>query len=169
MFHATPALLGKAIRCRDCRKIFRVPAEPAKDDVGAEAGNPDVDILVAIECVVNGVDARRCPACGHTFSMQPRLAGKRIRCRGCKAMFGVLASVQRDVPAQKPAAQAPPSEPEPEVVEEPAPVIHDDGGDVLLAEPVGEDVLVAVRPRVSWRSRKPLEQVRGAFTIGPFR
>lgn len=61
-----------------------------------------------------------------------------------KAMCGVLSRVPCNVPAQEPGAPAPPSEPEPEVVEEPAPVIHDDAGDVLLHKPVGEDILVTL-------------------------
>lgn len=60
------------------------------------------------------------------------------------AMCGVLSRVQCNVPAQDPAAQAPPSEPDPEEIEDPAPVIHGDGGNVRPAKPFGEDILVTL-------------------------
>lgn len=191
MFHATPAILGKAIRCRQCRQTFRVPADPATAALGPEPEVPQPEILVAVECVVHGVDARRCPVCSRTFSMQPRFVGTRIRCRGCREPFIVLASTRpapsppaavprpaviptaaRPAPAAGPSLPPPPpprsAEPDPEVADDALPVIHEDGGDVLAVEPVGQPLVVAVRPRACWRSRLNVDPIRGPFRSGRF-
>lgn len=190
MFHATPSLLGKAIRCRECRKTFRVPADLTTAEFGPEPETPQPEILIAVECVVQGVDARRCPACSHTFSMQTKFIGKRIRCRGCRELFVVLASTQavgepattEDVseggfiedPPNPAHVSTPPSLPdpeshlEPEAADDSASVIHEDGGDVLAVEPAGDPLVVAVRPRACWRARMRYEPVRGPFRSGRF-
>lgn len=190
MFHATPVILGKAIRCRECRQTFRVPADPATAELGPETKVPQPEILVAVECVVQGVDARRCPACSHTFSMQPKFVGKRIRCRGCRTPFVVLATTQAcgqaapleafdeggfiedppepaSVSAKTPRPEPAP-EPEPELADDSSSVIHEDGGDVLPVEPVGEPLGVAVRPRACRRPRVRYEPIRGPFRSGRF-
>lgn len=190
MFHATPAILGKLIRCRECRRNFRVPTDPSTAELGREPDEPQREILVAVECVVQGVDARRCPACGRTFAMQPKFVGKRIRCRGCRVPFVVVESTraacrlaepeERDDsrPDETAAAAAAPAAahdvsipaigPEPELIEHLPPVVHEDSGDVMGVEPVDEPVVVAVRPRASWRSRLTYDPVRGPFRSGRF-
>lgn len=190
MFHATPLLLGKAIRCRECRQTFRVPADPSTAELGPEAESPQPEILVAVECIVQGVDGRRCPACSHTFAMQARFVGKRIRCRGCRVPFVVLASTHASQPRKDieappgvnalardrlstdsvsvPSVQDPASDSEQEVNDESQPIIHEDGGDLLPVEPAGEPLVVAVRPRACWRASLRSEPFRGPFRSGSF-
>jgi hypothetical protein len=55
-------------------------------------GREGVALPVAIPCVLDSQDARKCPQCGRTFRMQDRFAGKVIRCRGCKVIFRVTAT-----------------------------------------------------------------------------
>ncbi len=170
MFHATPALFGKAIRCRQCRKPFRIPSDPAKAELGPDRGEPQPQILIAVECIIDGADARQCPSCGRAFSMQPRFVGKKIRCRGCRMPFVVAATTGMAAPpavtlrrsAAKPseeaAAQPPRVEPptpaaEPELGATEPPIVYEDSGDVLDVAPMDEAVLVAVRPRGLVRRR----------------
>ena len=83
-FLATPAVLGKKIRCRGCRLPFRIPA-------GIPAAPPAERFVPrlpkATRATVDGMDVRRCPVCGRAFAMQPSLGGKTIRCRACRNMF----------------------------------------------------------------------------------
>lgn len=190
MFHAAPAILGKAIRCRECRKTFRVPADLASVELGPDPESAKPEILVAVECLAQGVDARKCPACSRVFSMQSKFIGKKFQCRGCGAPFVVLASsgaaaapsqveespkpdkavVAKTLPDASPGPAVPdaPAEPPRESADDLPPVIHEDSGDVLAAEPVGEPILVAVWPRRTWKDRKPLEPIRGPFRSGQF-
>lgn len=164
MFNADPAIYGKAIRCRGCRKPFLIPADPKTAELGPDRGEPQPEVPVAIECVIEGVDARECPSCGRTFSMQPRFVGKKIRCRGCRGPFVVAATTRKAsppaaperrpvaTPEQKESVQpVPAAEPEQAAVE--PPVIYEDGGEVLDVVPVDVPVLVAVRPRRMPRGR----------------
>lgn len=189
MFHATPAILGKAIRCRECRKTFRVPADLASAELGPERDSAQAEIPTAVECVVQGIDARKCPACSRAFSMQAKFVGKTCQCRGCGSPFIVLASSGaaaasgvEDLSTPKPAVAGTnsldpsPKSSEPDSLAEPPretapdapPVVHDDGGDVLAAEPADEPVWVAVRPRRTWKSRQPVEPIRGPFRSGRY-
>jgi len=181
MFHATPGILGRAIRCRACRKAFRVPLEPATADLGAKPAEDQPDMHVAEECVVNGLDARKCPNCHRTFAMNSKYVGKRIRCRGCRVQFVVLAStlsadgterIQRTAEptlAEASASQHPAlEEPEQEIAEEASPLIHEDCGDLLAADEAGQAIRAAVRPRPYWRTQLKYEPIRGPFRSGRF-
>lgn len=190
MFHAAPAILGKAIRCRECRKTFRVPADLTSLELGPNPESARPKIPVAVECFVQGVDTRMCPACSRVFSMQSKFIGKKFQCRGCRAPFVVHATsraatapsqveespkpektvVAKTLPDASPGPAMPDTlaEPPRESADDLPPVIHDDGGDVLSAEPAGEPILVAVRPRRTWKDRKPLEPIRGPFRSGQF-
>lgn len=55
---------------------------------------------LAIACVIDGHQARRCPQCHRAFRMHSAFAGKTIRCRGCKTVF----VVQADEPPAPPVA-----------------------------------------------------------------
>jgi len=126
LFHATPAALGKKIRCRGCRQIFHVPRDTSSVPLGAAvhaAANGD-EPRVAIACVKNGRDTRRCPQCAREFLMKPAFVGKTIRCRGCKASFRVAATEYTL----------------------PSPMVSDDVGKVMPNPPANERVLHAVRP-----------------------
>ena len=182
MFNAVPAIFGKAIRCRGCRKPFRIPDDPAIVAPPPEAKEPQHRMLIAVECVVDGVDARRCPACSRTFSMQRKFVDKVIRCRGCQTPFFVVSSSRTPATTTTPSS-APPAKSEVEAApadasgSEPplpgpfptvaaSPEASDDGGDVLDAAPAGEPVPVAVRPRRRWTTRPTIEPVRGPFRSG---
>jgi hypothetical protein len=180
MFHATPRVLGKAIRCRGCRKPFRVPLDPSKADLGPKSAAPQPEIRIAVECHVDGRDARRCPDCGRAFAMNPGYTGKRIRCRGCRVHFVVLASTRLAEGAEPVEAGMGPTsveapttelaiaeESEQEIAEESSTPIHEDYGDVA-AEDAGEALAAAVRPRAFWRTRLTYEPFRGPFRSGRF-
>ena len=181
MFHATPGVLGKAIRCRGCRKAFRVPLDPSKANLAPKTVPPQPEIHVAVECCVHGRDARRCPVCGRIFAMNTKYIGKHIRCRGCRGHFVVLASThlaERAKPGE--ASVAPTSveastaefaaaeESEQDIAEELSVPIHEDYGDVLAAEDAGEALEAAVKPRASWRTRLTYEPIRGPFRSARF-
>jgi len=181
MFHATPGILGKAIRCRACRKAFRVPLEPSSADLGAEPAADQPDMHVAVECLVHGLDARKCPNCHRTFAMNSKYVGKCIRCRGCRVPFVVLASTLLADGAEPvkctveptPSEGATPvhaatEEPEQEIAEGASPLIHEDCGDLLAAEEAGQSLRAAVRPRPHWRNQLKYEPIRGPFRSGRF-
>jgi hypothetical protein len=185
MFAAAPAIFGKTIRCRGCRKPFRIPRDPSVIEQAPVAEDVRHRILVAVECVVDGVDARRCPACSRAFSMQPQLMGKTIRCRGCRVPFYVTAASplqpQAEESKTRPSVQSPPNPREPrpnrslperlhsETSAAASPVaITEDGGDVLDAEPADEPVMVAIRPRPHWVTPVRYEPIRGPFRSGRF-
>ncbi len=96
LFFASPAILGKRIRCRGCRNIFGVPRQSASES-RPESSRSGAGIHqrlggslpVAIESLVNGIDVRSCPSCGHAFAMKARLAGATIRCRSCRCVYTV--------------------------------------------------------------------------------
>lgn len=95
LFLVTGAARGRKIRCRGCRQVFRVPKQITTafgESTGskmASRGSHD-RCPVAVPCVIDGQDARRCPTCGRSFMMKPSLAGKIIRCRGCRAEYKVV-------------------------------------------------------------------------------
>lgn len=93
LFHASPAVLGKRIRCRSCRQVFGVPPKLVADVRPRARRRPDGEtgrvLPVAIESVINGVDVRSCPTCGRAFAMTKRFAGATIRCRACRALYTV--------------------------------------------------------------------------------
>lgn len=179
MFHAAPAILGKAIRCRGCRKPFRIPADPESAELSPLPGDREPESLTAIECVIDGVDARECPACGRAFSMQPRFVGKKIRCRGCRVPFVVAATspkaasiavserrpvskVEKKMAAQPARAALPTSVSEPDQTVAEPPVISADVGEVLDVVPMDEPVLAAVRP-----GRLPRRQANTTEVLAP--
>ena len=190
LFHVTPAALGKKIRCRGCRGIFHVPKDTASVPLGPQENIPDPDRSlppVARPCVIDGRDARSCPECGRTFRMQDSLAGKTIRCRGCKVTFRVTASqplsAQSDHAEPAPSQAAAPGanqaaaasgqlhEPPPPASREPQPgprpLIFEDIGDFLddLLRP-GEKVPSVVRPRhVPPVARVPFNPMAAVITV----
>ena len=88
-FLVVPAVLGKTIRCRGCKRSFLIPvAKPMPVSIWRFKPR----LPKATQTLVDGKDARRCPVCGRAFSMQLSLSGKTIRCRGCKNMFIVEAT-----------------------------------------------------------------------------
>lgn len=118
-------------------------------------------------CVVDGRDARRCPECGRAFAMKAALAGKTIRCRGCKAPFRVTATPQvlaepgaavayqereraaaAQAPPPSPARFPPPPPPVPAAAAAiPLPTIFEDIGDILDELKPGKKVASVVRPK----------------------
>lgn len=139
-FRALPDVLGRTILCRGCRQPFRVPAgEPAQRDRPAS-------IATAAEGVFAGMSVRSCPMCGHTFSMQPRLAGKTIRCRKCRSRFRVLHEAERAPPAEgairaEPARPAAGQSPPDHGLKETPTASHDardDAGDLVEEQVVAE-------------------------------
>lgn len=177
LFTVTPAVLGKKIRCRGCRSVFYVPRDTASVPLGSavwadQDGFGDAPPPFAVAGVKNGRDVRSCPACGRTFAMKPSLAGKTIRCRGCKSPFRVTATVDgnSDAGLAQPQAQSsasfehvhacvqpPPPPPRlPQSIAEPVaaavpaisePTVFEDVGDVLAGPLPGERVASVVRPR----------------------
>lgn len=172
LFHATPAVLGRKIRCRGCARIFHVPKDTTNVPLGpavgaADGGHEEAPAPVAIASVREGRDVRSCPGCGRTFAMKPELAGKTIRCRDCKAPFRVTASGDGQVgaelarppaaPAPQPAGGPPPLRPPylqppplPSAVSAAAPApatVSPDVGEVLGDLQPGEQVASVVRPR----------------------
>lgn len=162
MFHARPAIMGKRIRCRGCRETFQLPADTASAEFIPE-GSPtsgEAAVPLAIAETIDGLDTRRCPACGRGFAMRAGLAGKTIRCRGCRSHFRVAAPAARG-PAFEPGGwrssgaeppprfQAPPAPAgrSPAMTPSARPTIFEDSGDVL-EEVAGErPVRQAMRPR----------------------
>ncbi len=91
----TSAAGGSDLRCEGCSEVFRVPTRDPRADLAHLPGSPGIGEVItpeAIHCVADGADARRCPQCGRTFRMNHSLAGKTIRCRGCKLIFKVEAT-----------------------------------------------------------------------------
>lgn len=182
LFQVTPAVLGKKIRCRDCRQIFHVPLDIASVPLGpavAAGGTGDEPLPpVANASVQDGRDVRSCPACARTFAMKAAFVGKTIRCRGCKESFRVLATKSAPI-EPRPAKQAPleaagldsppvspvqPRPAQPPVAPPPvpaaiptAPMIFEDIGDVLEDLLPGENVISVVRPRTLPRRSKPAD------------
>lgn len=141
IFHAFASVLGKKIRCRDCRQIFYVPKDTSSVPLAPPAsgkGDHAAAVPIAEPCVFEGQDARSCPECGRAFFMKPAFVGKKIRCRGCKALFRVAAADGPNQGTVIPAAALPPV---------PIPAIVEDIGDVLDELRPGESVAYVVRPR----------------------
>ncbi len=161
LFHLTPEVLGKKIRCRGCRQVFHVPRDTTSVPLAAsvasgQAAQAEPPIPVAIATVENGRDVRSCPTCGRMFGMKPALIGKTIRCRRCKVNFLVEAtspaSSEPAAPAS-PAAQPQPvrhfhAPPPPSRPAAPRPMIFEDIGDLLEdLLPDEKEVASVVRPR----------------------
>jgi hypothetical protein len=168
-FRVTPAALGKRIRCRGCKETFHVPRDARRaplgppieiDDAGAQKST---DVLpVAIECALDGHDSRRCPKCERAFRMKPALAGKAIRCRGCRTTFRVMATghaMPNKAGALGSTQMSPATEQLPPLFQSrrrfgqpPGPPIvpldpSEDLGDILDEIVAAEHALSAVRPR----------------------
>ena len=172
LFQTTPRVLGKRIRCRGCGGLFHIPQDTGNVPL-SPAGHPgtgnaeDSGPPVAIACVVDGREARRCPSCSRTFSMKPTFVGKVIRCRGCKVSFRVAeahASPSEPAVTSEPSVNrqerasgaplAPLTRTVPESAPEsegssagPVPTIFDDIGDVLDDVMPSEPAPSVVRPR----------------------
>lgn len=171
LFRTTPEILGKKIRCRGCRESFFVPKDTGS--VPLRHAVVDEGFPVAITCVLNGREARRCPNCSRLFTMKPALIGKVIRCRGCRKSFCI--EDMRSSPAEpKPVGHehagpvkgpmlqnqpspraysdstrgAPQAQPRPVSFRPPPqPTVFDDIGDVLEDIMPGEQVASVVRPQ----------------------
>lgn len=182
-FHVTPAVLGKKIRCRGCRQIFHVPHDTSKVPLGpAAVASDEAPPPFAIAAVQEGRDVRSCPTCGRMFAMQPALAGKTIRCRGCDAPFRVTATGEGHVAAggtrspakppvhrnsvhqpQRPPANGPQPSPRPSAaagVAQPRPKVCDDIGEVLEDWLPGEPIFSVVRP---WNAAAPAQSGNDAL------
>lgn len=126
----------------------------------------DEEPPVAIACVANGRDARRCPECGREFLMKTAFLGKVIRCRGCRKPFRVTASpraigepvdaADEQIPEARPRPPAPvPQRPQPPEKPKPPrpsttmprPTIFEDIGDILEDLTPGERVASVIRPK----------------------
>lgn len=141
MFRAAAAVLGKNIRCRACRRVFHVPKDTSSVPLGPAGvgkGDRTTGLPVAETCVLEGQDARSCPECGRAFFMNPAFGGKKIRCRGCKALFRVAAADGPNPVTAMPDAALPPVS---------IPAIAEDIGDILDEFRPGESVASVVRPR----------------------
>lgn len=166
-FRTPRDVLGKKIRCRGCSQIFHVPKDTrhvpltGAAPLAAKASGSEV-APIAIECMIDGRDARRCPQCSRAFAMKAAFIGKTIRCRGCKASFRVAATVSSVADSFKaPAALNPPPSPVrfqpppvPSLPPAPPPVpqpqtVFDDMGDVLEELMPGEKVASVIRPMIS--------------------
>jgi serine/threonine protein kinase len=137
LFRTTPEVLGKRIRCRGCRQVFHVPSDTSSVPLGPSATsteNESAGLPVAVACVVNGKEARRCPVCERRFVMKPALAGTTIRCRGCKSPFRVLALDEKAESTSDPAKVAE------------SRTVFDDIGDILEQLTPGTPVASVVRP-----------------------
>jgi hypothetical protein len=125
-------------------------------------GRADLVPPLAISCVIDGRDSRRCPECDRAFAMKPAFAGKVIRCRGCKSSFRVAAATEDALAHQAGAPSPPPSDVKPPSsdaadrqpkapFQEPAGGTvfddMDDIGEVLGEAQAGEPVEMVVRPR----------------------
>lgn len=137
LFRVTPDVLGKNIRCRGCRQVFHVPRDTGSVPLGPPATGHEHGSegrAVALVCVVNGKEARRCPACERTFGMKPAFVGKTIRCRGCKTPFLVHSKEHKPQVALD----------SPENAD--CRTVFDDIGDILDQFAPGEAVASVVRP-----------------------
>jgi hypothetical protein len=75
--HLTPALNGRTIRCRTCGSAIAVAVS------AATGGEPPAAVVRLLG------KAEPCPCCGHPFRLVPRLNGRRIRCKQCRATLQV--------------------------------------------------------------------------------
>jgi hypothetical protein len=172
LFQVSPAALGKKIRCRGCRGIFHVPHDttsvPLTPLRAASIADESLPPL-AVPCVIDGHDARSCPACSRTFRMKESFAGKTIRCRGCQVTFRVQATEPSLAESASPEAApiaangspAPPplqptlaareTRPPPPPAPPRPPTIFEDMGDVLEDLGPGEQIPSVVRPRTAPR------------------
>lgn len=182
MFHVTPGVLGRKIRCRGCREIFNVPADTTGVPLspGGTAGGVGSALPLAIPCVSDGHDARSCPECGRIFRMNESFANKTIRCRDCRTVFRVgptdktlaepaAGGVRSAPPPPAPPPHRSPSTPPPIAVDpgnDPPPTIFEDIGDVLEEIQPGEQVASVVRPgRFHRESRPPAGPLARVFAV----
>jgi len=96
VFYARPEIFGKRIRCRACQRIFGVPRKSATEAEPKggllRQATPKIkggSLPIAIGSLIDGIDVRSCPQCGHSFAMKARYAGATIRCRACKTLYVV--------------------------------------------------------------------------------
>ena len=160
-FRALPDVLGTTIRCRGCRQTFQVSLDlPPQASRSPE--RPTDNPPAAAEGVFAGAAVRSCPQCGHTFSMQPKLEGKAIRCRKCRSTFRVLSLLGRASTAEgaiSPTAPAPAAatngdlrDPDPGDPIDPVDhVVEDDASDHAPRE---TDLWPPVAAPVPWRRRR---------------
>jgi hypothetical protein len=86
-YEVAAALAGKKARCKVCQEVMRIP-EPQPPSSGDEApSSPGMSFP--------------CPRCGYGFTITPRLAGKRARCKQCGEVFRIPAA--DDAPVAQPA------------------------------------------------------------------
>lgn len=147
LFQVGQTVLDKMIRCRGCKQTFYVPADITS--VGfASSDAPTADqtglLPIAIECCVDGQDARYCPVCSRTFRMKASFVDKTIRCRGCKSLFQIMAT--------GPAI--------------PVEAVCTDVGDVVSDMPSGQHVPEVIRPRrTSAGSRASAWPIAGLIAV----
>jgi hypothetical protein len=165
LFQVSPAALGKKICCRGRRGIFHMPHDttsvPLTPLRAASIADESLPPL-AIPCVIDGHDARSCPACSRTFRMKESFAGKTIRCRECQVTFRVQATEPSLAESASPEAAPiaangspapPPLQPTLAARETrpPPPTIFEDMGDVLEDLGPGEQIPSVVRQRTAPR------------------
>lgn len=150
MFLTRPDVVGRTIRCRGCRNVFRIPdADEAAAPARPLAGERWPPAPAALERVIDGRDVRSCPTCGHTFAMQPEYEGKSIRCRSCRSTFWVATTAgrrplaggdnrQQPVEQRQPGHWSAPPPPRPRPSSGPRPVIFEDIGDIVEKLAPGE-------------------------------
>ncbi len=199
LFYAAPAILGKRIRCRGCRNIFGVPRTETADPQPTEKHpsalprvKPAALLPVAVEAVINGIDVRNCPSCGHSFAMKAEWAGSTIRCRACQQVYRLAASTVASGPlaftpayhgsqqvkeASSAAVQKPPAVPAPAEQRHdndhrwdasPAPSKNDaesDAGDVVADTEGGFKVPFAVKSSPGFVYAQPASAIAPVIAI----
>jgi hypothetical protein len=68
---------------------------------------PQAGLPRAMEAVIDGAEARKCPACGRAFTMRKEFDGKTIRCRGCRSIFVVPVAGAPSLPQARATASQP--------------------------------------------------------------
>ncbi len=105
-YEFAPHLAGKRGRCKACQTVFRIPAPPPSQPA-APAIAPVVPQAPAALTTASRPASRppspsgtaapadegkivfQCPACGHGYRLDAKLAGKHGRCTTCRGVFTI--------------------------------------------------------------------------------
>ncbi len=109
---------GKRGRCKVCKEVFRVPANPRRQPEIVKRPMPSPPQAQVAGPANPEKIVFNCPTCGHGYRLAAQLAGKQGRCTACRGIFTIPtrsqwsapgAVVRESVPASRGREPEPPS------------------------------------------------------------